>query len=783
MKRRDGVSRRFAFVGFKTIEDATKALKFFDKTFFDTSRLKVEVALPVGDRSLPRAWSRHTAGSSAYNREHGIDAGATAGKEQTDGQKSAAAGDKEEMSDEKKAKFDDFLSIMKPRSKGGKWSNDTNIPEVSIPLQEGNEKEKTPQPDDNDSSSDDEEYEDVKPRFHRGGDDDESSSSDSDSSDDDDDKGEKVDGGKPEMSDMDFLRSKVSTSDRVTDPSKGKTDGGSGSSSSSSSSSDSDSSSSSDSEDDEPAPAKKPEKPAEKDEKEATGKEGTEDEAEKIEDSGRLFVRNIPFSTTEDDLRELFSAHGALTEVHLPLDNNNKSRGFGYITYVVPENAVMAMSALDGSIFQGRLVHILPARKSRNLKDDEEDDDDGGNQGKSSSYKKKQQEEAKRAANDDSNWNPIYMRSDTVVGAIADKYGMKKGDILDTEASNLAVRVALGEAHIIEETKGFLSDNGVSTEALETAGRGNKVKRSKTVLLVKNLPADTDVPELRQMFTKHGEISRFVVPPSKVLGLVEYVNKINAKRAFRSLAYKRYKRVPLYLEWAPEGSFMAAAPASVKEGEAPSATHEEVSNSVFVKNLSFNTSEVALKAHFEKVVSVRNVKIPRKGGNKNLSMGFGFVELATVDDARKVMKRLQGSFLDGHTLDLKLSAAKQTEATVKGGAKRKKMHLSNPNGTKLAIKNLAFEATRNDLRELFGAFGQIKSVRIPRKFDGSHRGFGFVDFLTHEEALNSMSSLSSAHLYGRHLVIDWAEAHDDDEDEGDDADELEVERHTKRAKR
>ena len=166
-----------------------------------------------------------------------------------------------------------------------------------------------------------------------------------------------------------------------------------------------------------------------------------------------------------------------------------------------------------------------------------------------------------------------------------------------------------------------------------------------------------------------------------------------------------------------------------------------------------------------------------------MSMGFGFVELATVDDARKVMKRLQGSFLDGHTLDLKLSAAKQTEATVKGGAKRKKMHLSNPNGTKLAIKNLAFEATRNDLRELFGAFGQIKSVRIPRKFDGSHRGFGFVDFLTHEEALNSMSSLSSAHLYGRHLVIDWAEAHDDDEDEGDDADELEVERHTKRAKR
>ena len=72
---------------------------------------------------------------------------------------------------------------------------------------------------------------------------------------------------------------------------------------------------------------------------------------------------------------------------------------------------------------------------------------------------------------------------------------------------------------------------------------------------------------------------------------------------------------------------------------------------------------------------MRNVKIPRKGGNKNLSMGFGFVELATVDDARKVMKRLQGSFLDGHTLDLKLSAAKQTDNVPWGRQRRVVSHL------------------------------------------------------------------------------------------------------------
>ena len=66
--------------------------------------------------------------------------------------------------------------------------------------------------------------------------------------------------------------------------------------------------------------------------------------------------------------------------------------------------------------------------------------------------------------------------------------------------------------------------------------------------------------------------------------------------------------------------------------------------------------------------------------------------------------------------------------TIKGGNKRKVLKVSNATGTKLLVKNLAFEATRNDLRELFGAFGQIKSVRIPRKFDGGTRGFGFIDF-------------------------------------------------------
>ena len=45
---------------------------------------------------------------------------------------------------------------------------------------------------------------------------------------------------------------------------------------------------------------------------------------------------------------------------------------------------------------------------------------------------------------------------------------------------------------------------------------------------------------------------------------------------------------------------------------------------------------------------------------------------------------------------------------------------------------------------------------------GVHRGFAFVDFSTHQEAEAAMKSLGSAHLYGRHLVIEWANDDDDD---------------------
>lgn len=69
---------------------------------------------------------------------------------------------------------------------------------------------------------------------------------------------------------------------------------------------------------------------------------------------------------------------------------------------------------------------------------------------------------------------------------------------------------------------------------------------------------------------------------------------------------------------------------------------------------------------------------------------------------------------------------------------------------------------KKDLRALFAPYGQLRSVRVAKKFDSTSRGFGFVDFTTTREASNALDALKHTHLLGRRLVIAFAETDPDD---------------------
>jgi cold-inducible RNA-binding protein len=79
--------------------------------------------------------------------------------------------------------------------------------------------------------------------------------------------------------------------------------------------------------------------------------------------STRLYVGNLSFGTTGDQLQDLFGAHGAVTNVDVIVDKfSGRSRGFGFVTMETPEAAEAAIQALHGKNFDGRNLTINVAR-------------------------------------------------------------------------------------------------------------------------------------------------------------------------------------------------------------------------------------------------------------------------------------------------------------------------------------------------------------------------------------------------------------------------------------
>jgi RNA recognition motif-containing protein len=79
--------------------------------------------------------------------------------------------------------------------------------------------------------------------------------------------------------------------------------------------------------------------------------------------STKLFVGNLSFNTTENDLQDAFAAHGTVTETNLMMDRaTGRPRGFAFITMGTPEEAQKAVEAMNGTMLDGRNLTVNEAR-------------------------------------------------------------------------------------------------------------------------------------------------------------------------------------------------------------------------------------------------------------------------------------------------------------------------------------------------------------------------------------------------------------------------------------
>lgn len=150
------------------------------------------------------------------------------------------------------------------------------------------------------------------------------------------------------------------------------------------------------------------------------------------------------------------------------------------------------------------------------------------------------------------------------------------------------------------------------------------------------------------------------MPPARTIAVVEFFEPSEARNAFKSLAYRRYKDSLIYLEKAPSGlfknKFVRESDKKEEEEEEKKpknanellVTEEESSDdvtSVFVKNISFATTVDSLRNAFKGITGYRssriNVKPDPKNPGKTQSMGYGFVEFDSKANAEKATKAMQ----------------------------------------------------------------------------------------------------------------------------------------------
>jgi cold-inducible RNA-binding protein len=79
--------------------------------------------------------------------------------------------------------------------------------------------------------------------------------------------------------------------------------------------------------------------------------------------SNKIFVGNLSFDTTENDLQDAFAAHGTVTETNMMMDRETgRPRGFGFVTMSTADEAQKAIAALNGKELGGRALTVNVAK-------------------------------------------------------------------------------------------------------------------------------------------------------------------------------------------------------------------------------------------------------------------------------------------------------------------------------------------------------------------------------------------------------------------------------------
>jgi nucleolin len=222
------------------------------------------------------------------------------------------------------------------------------------------------------------------------------------------------------------------------------------------------------------------------------------------------------------------------------------------------------------------------------------------------------------------------------------------------------------------------------------------------------------------------------------------------------------------LEEGEEDSASVSSPPNkksrIEEQEADS------NSTLFLGNLPSDITEGMLTEIFSKVGTVKSVKL-NKHKDTGKVKGYGFLELATPEEAHRAVKELHGTQVLGKNIKVEISIPKHLKppkwkqpSYYPFSSTKPKLPPKPPKGSSVPapgqetnvvfVGNLSDEVTERDIRELFRRCGPIKEIRwLEDKKTGKFRGCGFVEFYETTAAYEAIK-LNGVRLFGRAVHID-----------------------------
>ena len=286
-------------------------------------------------------------------------------------------------------------------------------------------------------------------------------------------------------------------------------------------------------------------------------------------------------------------------------------------------------------------------------------------------------------------------------------------------------------------------------DALQTpssaAPGGNNQPHSASLYVGELDPAVTEAM-LFELFSSIGQVASIRVCRDAVtrrsLGYayVNYNNTADGERAMEELNYTVIKGRPCRIMWSQRD------PALRKTGQ----------GNVFIKNLDTAIDNKALHDTFASFGNILSCKVAQdEFGN---SKGYGFVHYETAEGASNAIKSVNGMLLNekkvfvGHHIPRKDRDSKFDEMKA--------------NFTNIYVKNIQPEVTDAEFRTLFENYGDVTSASIAREPEtGKSRGFGFVNYVNHENAATAVDELNNKDFKGQDLYVGRAQKKSEREEE------------------